>query len=339
MSDAYYIQIDGKKYDRGIIDAARTAHERDGQITKADAETMLEEVKDGNRYTAIEKASVKYVREHYNWTDEADEWFRSAIRKWAAIRGKKNLDPRPATQTTSQPKTVEVKRPATPELSDDEAASHFGELRSLLQKNASSALWDELMAWATAHITVLHREDVETYTKDIVSRWPSTVDRMLSTDMLNAYLFGEEPPQWLVELCDGVIVDQSYMGWSGREKERMQVLCQWKYAKHLDFISLGHAEMECDNIDDALFALGDAKPWRHLKRLHLYGDYMGDEVLEALSRAHFKTLDELKIEGFANFSVPGHEEFRDAKHLPHKIKTMDIYIARTYWDEYFQCWE
>ena len=47
---------------------------------------ILEAVKDGASYTDIEKATMKYIRENYKWTDAADEWFRDEIRKWAATK-------------------------------------------------------------------------------------------------------------------------------------------------------------------------------------------------------------------------------------------------------------
>lgn len=86
---SYYIQIDGKKYDRGIVEAAREAVDGagDGRISQEDAQKLLEQVKDGDKYTTIEKDTVKYIRETFKWTDAADEWFRTEIRRWAAERG------------------------------------------------------------------------------------------------------------------------------------------------------------------------------------------------------------------------------------------------------------
>ena len=86
MGESYYIQIDGKKYDRGLVEAAREAVEGagDGRISRDDAQKLLEQVKDGNTYTDIEKDTVRYIREHFTWTDAADEWFRTEVRRWAA---------------------------------------------------------------------------------------------------------------------------------------------------------------------------------------------------------------------------------------------------------------
>ncbi len=83
---SYYKTIDGVKYDGELIELADklTAGAGDGRISKADAQEILDAVKDGNTYTDIEKATMKYLRENYKWTDAADEWFRNEIRVWAA---------------------------------------------------------------------------------------------------------------------------------------------------------------------------------------------------------------------------------------------------------------
>ena len=82
----YYKTIDGNKYDGELLEAAdkAVAGRGDGRISMEDAKDLLEKVKDGNSYTDIEKATMAYVRENYKWTEEADKWFRSEIRKWAS---------------------------------------------------------------------------------------------------------------------------------------------------------------------------------------------------------------------------------------------------------------
>ncbi len=81
---SYYKTINGIKMDKGLLDAAdeAVAGKGDGRISKADAAKLLEQVKDGDSYTDIEKATIKYIRENYKWTDGADEWFRAEINKW-----------------------------------------------------------------------------------------------------------------------------------------------------------------------------------------------------------------------------------------------------------------
>ena len=85
---SYYKTIDGVKYDGELIELADklTAGAGDGRISKEDASQILEAVKDGASYTDIEKDTVKHLRDNYKWTEAADEWFRSEIRKWAATK-------------------------------------------------------------------------------------------------------------------------------------------------------------------------------------------------------------------------------------------------------------
>jgi len=87
----YYREIDGVKYDAALLEAAEKAVEGagDGRISQKDAEALLKQVKDGDAYTDVEKATVKFIREKMKWTDAADEWFRTEIRKWAAEKGEK----------------------------------------------------------------------------------------------------------------------------------------------------------------------------------------------------------------------------------------------------------
>jgi len=85
---SYYKTIEGKKYDGELIELADklTSGAGDGRLSQADAEKIYEAVKDGDSYTDIEKDTVTYLRENYSWTDAADEWFRTEIRKWAATK-------------------------------------------------------------------------------------------------------------------------------------------------------------------------------------------------------------------------------------------------------------
>ncbi|TGK03822.1 OmpA family protein [Leptospira semungkisensis] len=82
----YYVTIKGKKFDRGLVELAdeATAGKRDGRISINDAKRLLSAVKDNNTYTDIEKKTMEYIRENYKFTEKADEWFRTEIRKWAA---------------------------------------------------------------------------------------------------------------------------------------------------------------------------------------------------------------------------------------------------------------
>ena len=92
MSDSYYKTIDGKDYDREMLEIAdeAVAGVGDGRISIEDAQQLLGAVKDANKYTDIEKATMKYIRENYKFTYAADQWFRTEIRKWAATKVKEN---------------------------------------------------------------------------------------------------------------------------------------------------------------------------------------------------------------------------------------------------------
>ncbi|MDG1767091.1 MAG: hypothetical protein P8H98_09860 [Flavobacteriales bacterium] len=46
----------------------------------------MDAVKDGASYTDIEKDTMSYIRDNFKWTDAADDWFRTEIRKWAASK-------------------------------------------------------------------------------------------------------------------------------------------------------------------------------------------------------------------------------------------------------------
>jgi hypothetical protein len=86
MSETYYKIINGKKYDRQMLEIAEeaTAGKGDGRISLADAKRLITAVLDGGRYTDIEKETMAYIRENYRFTDEADAWFREEIRRFAA---------------------------------------------------------------------------------------------------------------------------------------------------------------------------------------------------------------------------------------------------------------
>ncbi len=82
---SYYKMIDGKKLDGKLLDMAdiATSGAGDGRISLADAEGLMVAVKDSGAYTDIEKNTMEYIRDNYQWTKAADEWFRKEIAKWA----------------------------------------------------------------------------------------------------------------------------------------------------------------------------------------------------------------------------------------------------------------
>ena len=81
MSDTYYKTIDGKEYNREMLEIAdeAVAGVGDGRISIENAQKLLGAVKDANKYTDIEKATMKYIRDNYKFTDASDQWFRTEI--------------------------------------------------------------------------------------------------------------------------------------------------------------------------------------------------------------------------------------------------------------------
>jgi len=86
---SYYKRIKGKNYDGKLIHTAeRSVKGRgDGRISLQDAKKLVGSVKDASGYSDIEKKTMKYIRDHYAFTADADRWFRTEIRKWASARG------------------------------------------------------------------------------------------------------------------------------------------------------------------------------------------------------------------------------------------------------------
>ena len=72
--------------DSHLIDIAHNAIKGagDGRISLKDAEHILSAVKDGNIYTDIEKVTIAYIRNTFQWTEAADDWFRHQISNWRA---------------------------------------------------------------------------------------------------------------------------------------------------------------------------------------------------------------------------------------------------------------
>ncbi|CAD5257897.1 MULTISPECIES: hypothetical protein [unclassified Imperialibacter] len=83
---SYYRHIDGHRYKAATLNMAdeAIAGQGDGRISKADAEKIFGTISDGQDYTQVEKHTIRYLRDNYNWTEEADALFRSRVRSWAA---------------------------------------------------------------------------------------------------------------------------------------------------------------------------------------------------------------------------------------------------------------
>lgn len=125
VADSYYTVIRGKKYDRRMLELAEglTSGRGDGRISINDAKNLLRVVKDSNNYSPTEKQTMEYIRKHFKFTKEGDEFFRGEIRKWAASKNKKKAAPKakkPAATTSTEataaiPAPEVVRQPAMTE--------------------------------------------------------------------------------------------------------------------------------------------------------------------------------------------------------------------------------
>ncbi|AFM12434.1 OmpA family protein [Turneriella parva] len=127
--DSYYTVIKGKKYDRRMLELAEglTSGRGDGRISIADAKNLLRVVKDANNYSATEKLTMEYIRKHYKFTKEGDEFFRSEIRKWAANKsaGKKTKAakaPKPSAKKSAEAAPIAV-APTAQSTSEPQSAA------------------------------------------------------------------------------------------------------------------------------------------------------------------------------------------------------------------------
>lgn len=85
---SHYKQIDGKKYSAALLQLADSLVEGkgDGRISAEDAGKLFDALANDHKYTDLEKDTVSYIRENYNWTEAGDAALRFAVRVWAAER-------------------------------------------------------------------------------------------------------------------------------------------------------------------------------------------------------------------------------------------------------------
>ena len=81
MTEPYYEIICDVKYDRKLLDLARKLikGQGDGRISENDATQIVEEVKDGNKITIIEKQTIQYIIDNFNYTEPAISILLSVI--------------------------------------------------------------------------------------------------------------------------------------------------------------------------------------------------------------------------------------------------------------------
>lgn len=90
---SYYKTIDGKNYDRAILDMAKAsvAGQGDGRISLNDAKKIVRLIQDGGRVTDIEKRSLQYILKKYKFTDTAEDHIKHALAKKPGTSEKKQV--------------------------------------------------------------------------------------------------------------------------------------------------------------------------------------------------------------------------------------------------------
>mgnify|MGYP001768005355 CR=1 FL=1 len=70
---SYYKKINGKNYDKSMLDIAdgSTKRKGDGRISLADSKKIIKIIKDGGKITDIEKRTINYILENYKLTETA----------------------------------------------------------------------------------------------------------------------------------------------------------------------------------------------------------------------------------------------------------------------------
>ncbi len=74
---SYYKTINGKHYDKAMLDIADDSvnKKKDGRISIADAKKIVNRASDAGKITEIEAETLNYIYEHYKFTKAAEDFF------------------------------------------------------------------------------------------------------------------------------------------------------------------------------------------------------------------------------------------------------------------------
>lgn len=163
-SSSYYVVIRGKKYDRRMIELAEamTKGRGDGRISIEDARNLLHLVKDANSYSDTEKRTMEYIRRNYRFTKETDAFFRTEIRRWAALKKNRKSAPAKAQSAATAPATL-LTEPT--ELSTPAAAAKKSPARQWILIGAGV-----LIALAALFYFFIYRSMGEVYRQEATAR-------------------------------------------------------------------------------------------------------------------------------------------------------------------------
>lgn len=135
MAKSYYKSIGGKNFDRKLLAIAETATPRKKGKPLIELELAKKLVKallDGNEYTDVEKKTMKYIRDNYAFTKDADVYLRTEVRKFAARKAR-------STKKESVPKFLE-----TPEEPKGKKPSRKQSKSKIESKNPENSIsWEK----------------------------------------------------------------------------------------------------------------------------------------------------------------------------------------------------
>jgi len=78
-----YVSIDGNKYEKELLELAKahTTGRGEGKISKDEAADLLKSANDGQGVTDTERATLKYIRANFEFTDAAARYFDEELAK------------------------------------------------------------------------------------------------------------------------------------------------------------------------------------------------------------------------------------------------------------------
>jgi hypothetical protein len=217
---------------------------------------------------------------------------------------------------------------------------HFGELRSLLQQPPCDQTWAQVLAWAQTHPRELKREDVALYLGDMLKAWPTTVERFVTTPLLDLLLRRPEVSHpWLASTSGLVFIFGELNVYDPASEKRLKKLSAWINAIYIHEVRLGYEDAEFVFPEMAAAHLSRGQHWRGLRRLSICADWLDDDGVESLGKLNFPKLEALELKGAVYISPDGVDAFRKGKKLPKHILNMELNPKRTIWDSEMECWE
>ncbi|TGM37728.1 OmpA family protein [Leptospira biflexa] len=155
MAESYYRTISGKQYDNELLEIAEKATKRSkAPIGKNVAKTLFDAIKDGGDYTDVEKRTVKYIRDNFQFSPEADEYLRSEIRKWAAKISVPAAKKKSQSKSSTKSKSSRTQKTS---INVDESESSYMEIYDAREESsyevAPTPEYNELVALNKFQIT------------------------------------------------------------------------------------------------------------------------------------------------------------------------------------------